>query len=349
MCITSHFINGDWKMHKRIIKFSFLKTPHTGIAMFNAVLKSIQEWGIEHKLFAITLDNAGNNNVMTKLLRGNLLEKKFLCGEGMLFHCRCAGHILNLACKAGFAIINPIVHKVRESVKFLEGSPSRKQKFEEIIQQLGITYQKRPNIDTCTRWNSTYVMLETCLHLKRAFESLEQQERNYTYAPSSDEWEKAQKVCGLLKSFYDATMVISGSLYPTSNLYFHEIWEVKIALENGILEQDAELIDTIKFMQAKLKKYWKLTWLQVSFPVIFDPRFKLAFIDFRLRQAFGNRANSKINIVKKVLFGLFKDYSHSYQETRQVSDVRNASGRYADWDTHVRLTAGSTSEVPSEL
>ncbi|WVZ61894.1 hypothetical protein U9M48_011702 [Paspalum notatum var. saurae] len=137
-------------------------------------------------------------------------------------------------------------------------------------------------------------------------------------SPSSDEWEKAQK-------------------------------EVKIALENGILEQDAELIDTIKFMQAKLKKYWKLTWLQVSFSVIFDPRFKLAFIDFRLRQAFGNSANSKIDIVKKVLLGLFKDYSDGYQETRQVSDVRNASGRYADWDTHMRSSACSTSEVPSEL
>jgi hypothetical protein len=138
MCITCHFLDEDWKLQKRIIKFTFLKTPHTGVAMFNALLKSIQDWKIEDKLFAITLDNASNNNAMVKLLRHNLLEKRMLYGKGKLLHHRCAAHVLNLICKAGFQVINPVVHKVRESVKFIEGSTSRKQKFEEIIQQLSI-------------------------------------------------------------------------------------------------------------------------------------------------------------------------------------------------------------------
>ena len=63
------------------MKFAFVKTPHTGVAMFNEVLKFIQEWNIEDKLFAITLDNASNNNAMVKLLRSNLLEKQKLCGK----------------------------------------------------------------------------------------------------------------------------------------------------------------------------------------------------------------------------------------------------------------------------
>jgi hypothetical protein len=163
MCITCHLLDDDWKLHKRIVKFCFMRTPHTGVAMFNEILKFIQEWNIEDKLFAITLDNASNNNAMVKLLKNNLLQKKMLCGKGRLFHHRCAAHVLNLICKAGFGVINPIVHKIRESVKFIEGSTSRKQKFEDIIQQLGITYRKRPNINTPTRWNSTYHMLETCL------------------------------------------------------------------------------------------------------------------------------------------------------------------------------------------
>ena len=75
MCITCHFMDDDWKLHKRIVKFVFMKTPHTGVAMFNEVLKFIQEWNIEDKLFAITLDNASNNNAMVKLLRSNLVEK----------------------------------------------------------------------------------------------------------------------------------------------------------------------------------------------------------------------------------------------------------------------------------
>jgi hypothetical protein len=45
-----------------------MRTPHTGVAMFNEILKFIQEWN-EDKLFAITLDNASNNNAMVKLLK----------------------------------------------------------------------------------------------------------------------------------------------------------------------------------------------------------------------------------------------------------------------------------------
>ena len=124
-----------------------------------------------------------------------------------------------------------------------------------------------------------------------------------------------------------------------------------MVLENQIPEADAELAETIQYMQRKFRRYWKLTWLQIAFPVIFDPRFKLKFIDFRLKQAFGSDAEAKIEIVKKTLLDLFKDYSDS-QETTQAPSVTvqtNASGRYADWDNHVNLNAQPTNEVPSEL
>ena len=48
MCVTCHFLDANWKMHKRIMKFSVVKTPHTGVALFNVILKAIQE---ENKLF----------------------------------------------------------------------------------------------------------------------------------------------------------------------------------------------------------------------------------------------------------------------------------------------------------
>jgi hypothetical protein len=142
-------------------------------------------------------------------------------------------------------------------------------------------------------------MLETCLELKTAFESLTQQDPEYTFAPSLQEWEKAQMVNKLLKTFYSATNVISGSLYPTANLYFHEIWEVKIALDNQVPEANVELSETIQYMQKKFKKYWKLTWLQISFPVIFDPRFKFDFVEFRLKKAFGTVGESKVASLKR--------------------------------------------------
>jgi hypothetical protein len=240
------------------------------------------------------------------------------------------------------------VHKVRESVKFIEGSTSRKQKFEEIIQQLGIQEKKRPNIDTSTRWNSTYIMLERCLVLKRAFESLTQQQPEYEYAPSHEEWEMAREVCALLKPFYDATKVISGSLYPTSNLYFHEIWEVKLALERCIVEPNDTLFDTVEYMRKKFNRYWKLTWLQISFPVILDPQFKFAFIEFRLNKAFGSEADSKIATLRRVLLSLYKDYSQVNHGGENMPFAEPGSDRYSDWDEYLSNSTSSTS-MASEL
>src|SRR5579871_6488836 len=98
--------------------------------------------------------------------------------------------------------------------------------FKEIIAREGITCKKKPGLDVVTRWNSTLSMLKTALNFRVAFEKLKSEDQKYTYAPSSDEWEKAAILCRLLKVFKDATKVISGIQYPTSNLYFHLMWKI---------------------------------------------------------------------------------------------------------------------------
>jgi len=70
-----------------------------------------------------------------------------------------------------------------------------------------------------------------------------------------------------------------------------------------------DIFETIQYMQRKFRRYWKLTWLQISFLAIFYPRFKIGFIDFPLKQAFGSEAEEKFATLKKVLLELFKDYS----------------------------------------
>jgi hypothetical protein len=186
--------------------------------------------------------------------------------------------------------------------------------------------------------------------LKRAFDSLTQQEPEYEYAPSDEEWEKARAVCALLKPFYDATKIVSGSLYPTSNLYFHEMWEVKIALEKCVVEPNTDLFETVTYMKRKFNRYWKLMWLQISFPVILDPQFKFEFIEFRLRQAFESEADIKIATLRRVLSLLYMDYSQVIHggQVMPPAAATSESDRYSDWDQHLSNSTSSTS-LPSEL
>jgi hypothetical protein len=100
LCVTCHWISSEWKVHKRIIIF-LMESPHNTPSMFNALLKGIQEWNIEAKLFSITLDNATVNNSMMVLLRTNLLMKKMLPCEENLFHIRCGAHVINVVVQDG--------------------------------------------------------------------------------------------------------------------------------------------------------------------------------------------------------------------------------------------------------
>ncbi|KAK1354828.1 hypothetical protein POM88_002934 [Heracleum sosnowskyi] len=61
MCITGHFVDSDWQLQKRVLSFVDLPPPHTGVDLSDALFKCIKYWGIENKIFTISVDNASNN------------------------------------------------------------------------------------------------------------------------------------------------------------------------------------------------------------------------------------------------------------------------------------------------
>ena len=263
--------------------------------------------------------------------------------NGELFHVRCAAHVLNLIVKDGLQVVEGVIDNVRESVKYLKGSQSRKEKFEEIIAEMGISSKKRPSLDVPTRWNSTYLMLKSALPLRTTFHVLGVQDLNYMYSPSSQEWERAEVVCDLLKVFKRGTKVVSGSKYPTSNLYFHQIWEVRQVLKESASSTNPIIASMVREMQKKFDKYWKISYLTNCIPVILDPRFKFGFIDFHLRQAFGDCVDSYITRVDNALTNLFAAYSSEigdgFEHTNRESDTMSTSQGcpWSDWSHYLSI------------
>jgi len=96
-------------------------------------------------------------------------------------------------------------------------------------------------------------MLKTALKYKVAFEKLKSEDQKYTYAPSEEEWEKAEVLCRLLKVFKDATDVISGTKYPTSNLYFHLMWKIKLALQQEYSSKIVEIV-SVRCNEVKIQQ-----------------------------------------------------------------------------------------------
>nr|GMD78575.1 zinc finger BED domain-containing protein RICESLEEPER 2-like [Ipomoea batatas] len=69
MCVTGHFVDSNWKLQKRLLSFMPLPPPHTGVDIIDGVLKSTKDWGIEHKVFTISVDNASNNDVAVRIAK----------------------------------------------------------------------------------------------------------------------------------------------------------------------------------------------------------------------------------------------------------------------------------------
>lgn len=126
---------------------------------------------MEDKIFSITLDNASVNDSLVSYLKANLLGKNLLLRKGQLLHDRCAAHVLNLIVQEGLKTIGGAVDNIRDSVKYVKSLQSRKQRYEEIVAQVGISCEKSLSLDVATRWNSTFLMIEMALQFRRAFDS----------------------------------------------------------------------------------------------------------------------------------------------------------------------------------
>jgi len=124
--------------------------------------------------------------------------------------------------------------------------------------EAGLDTKRGIQMDVSTRWNSTYLMLRDALYYKDAFIRLKSSNRR-RYAkisPSSDEWDNALTIYGCLKKFYDLTEILSGTSYPTANLFYRGFCDIKVLLDDWCFSEDATIREMAVAMNAtKFEKY----------------------------------------------------------------------------------------------
>jgi hypothetical protein len=74
-------------------------------------------------------------------------------------------------------------------------------------------------------------MLELVLQLQEAINKYVALDKRCKVNPSEQEWEKVNELIVCLKVFYDATLKLSSTKYPTLNLFFLELCEVYLSIK----------------------------------------------------------------------------------------------------------------------
>ncbi|XP_073062862.1 zinc finger BED domain-containing protein RICESLEEPER 2-like isoform X2 [Primulina eburnea] len=325
MVVTCHYVDSSWNLQKRNLNFCEVPPPHTGIVVCDVLNKCLVEWGIENKVWTVTVDNAAYNDVAIRSLKENLSYKNSLPLSGKLFHVRCCAHILNILVQDGLSEIQNIISNVRDTVKHISASEHRIKIFSEIAKQLQLS-SKKLILDCCTRWNSTYFMLSTALEFKDVFPRYQQRDPTYNYLPSDEDWEKVIVVCSFLEEFNEVTHIISGSEYPTSNLFLPELYNIKKLLKNTNVGEDSFMADMIKKMKKKFDKYWGDCNLLISIAAVLDPRNKMKLIEWCFPVIYSEvDAVEHIITVRETLRDLYNEYVEAHKKNIGEKDVQSES------------------------
>ncbi|XP_026437405.1 zinc finger BED domain-containing protein RICESLEEPER 2-like [Papaver somniferum] len=211
----------------------------------------------------------------------------------------------------GLTKIDPAVLKIRATVKSLKKSQVRKQKFLDIVGTFGMSGLKRGiRQDVKTRWNSTYLMLDSCILYKPVFSHLKLVDSDYEDCPTNEEWEQIEVVTKFLKVFHELTKIFSGSKYPTSNLYFERICQVQVLLKKESRSNLEFIRNMVKEMQEKFDSYWKELSPILAMAVVLDPRSKMNFVKFTYSKLYADEREleRQVNKVHNNIKALFNEY-----------------------------------------
>ncbi|KAJ9548188.1 hypothetical protein OSB04_020731 [Centaurea solstitialis] len=339
MCLTAHFIDQNWTIHKRILNFCSV-SGHSGEVIGKYVEKNLLDWGID-KVFTITVDNASSNDLCIRYLKRRLNNWKNSVLDSQYLHMRCCAHILSLVVKEGLKELEDPILRIRSAVKYVRSSPARLQRFKACVEKMKIESKSLVCLDVETRWNSTYLMLESAIKFQAAFDMLEEQDSKYRSEllslkgmPTEEDWDYARCLLPFLKGFYTSTLRISGSLYVTSNSYFHEVFGIGAMIKNKMSVKDEGLRKMATRMKGKYDKYWSNEsninmFLFVG--SILDPRHKLGYVSFIVEQSYEKeKAEWLCHEIENVLKGLFNHYSREYGVVNEndATSVKSELDRY---------------------
>lgn len=237
------------------------------LALGESIVMSLKEWG----LFSCTVDNAPENENAIKHVKYHVetLKKDIL--DGKYFHMFCATKILGLVARDSLEEIDMSVGRVREAIKWLKTSPHKGTQWDNILERFTdmIDCKKALCLDVPTRWDSTYLMLESALPYEEAFklfgnhhscfvEDLKKRKNNDLSIgpPDKEDWANVKNMMEYLRKFYELTHVFSATRYPTSHLFFVETCDLFDLISTWEMRDDSRVSAMARKMRSEIGKYW---------------------------------------------------------------------------------------------
>lgn len=186
LCLTARFIDQNWKLKKCILKFC---NAYSGELPSEVILKSLEDWGIENKISAITMVESEFSNAteVKDKIQGNGGFQR----NGFLFRVKCCGNMISQMVQDSYEKIKDITRKI---------------------------FQLYP-LKSLPLWYLTSSHLKDALKMNSMGEFSSQDVLDDYDVPSADEWEKVRSLCKLVEDIYAISKSLFEAKCCTANIY----------------------------------------------------------------------------------------------------------------------------------
>ena len=204
-----------------------------------------------------------------------------------------------------------ILHKIRKAIKYYSETADGAQKFHEV----DLTSQ---------RWDSNFFMLQSALKYEETFSYLQSRGCDFPVSISMEEWNSAKAIVKCLTDFYDVVQYFLGSKCFITYLYFWKICYISRILLKWQKSEQAFIRLIANKMKARFDNYCR-DFIRVSaIAAVFDPRSKLDFVLFSLKDVYGE-GTTLCTKIKDDFFLIFDGYAEDFssQPYRSSSSYGN--------------------------
>ncbi|CAN1242435.1 Zinc finger BED domain-containing protein DAYSLEEPER [Linum perenne] len=267
------------------------------------------------------------------------------------------------------------VKRVREAVRWVRSSGSREAKFHAQVTAQNVQSKRMVSLDCQTRWNSTFLMLDTALVYERVFTVLDAIDPTFKEdlfarktssgvpigTPTTEDWKLVRNLTKFLKFFHRMTKTASGTKYCTVHLFLGELTRLCNHLCKASSGSDQHLAGVAWNMKAKVEKYWdesegenvKMNKI-LYIALLFDPRHKMQMLEHCFELMYGALRGQQLKMLVKnelvKMFDLYRD-ARTAREGEQVqgSVAHKEIGNRAELDKYLDDAREGAGDVTEEF
>ncbi|KAA1094575.1 hypothetical protein PGT21_050217 [Puccinia graminis f. sp. tritici] len=191
-------------------------------------------------------------------------------------------------------------------------------------------------------------MIESGLPYKLAFEALALSDTTFASSPTQDEWFQLATMRDYLGVFHKATLDLSGTKYPTSNLLYKVMIKIKKHIHLSQASPSVQLALVSHSMTDKFDKYWDKMERFASLAIVLDPRYKLDFHRFHFVKEVklsNSTTEAEISKIKDLLYEYYSSYAPAPTQSSSSTDViggHDDEDEDKEFKSFMAITKGTT-------